>query len=75
MLNKRGVIVEGATLAIVGVGLVIAAIALTPSHRERRAMEKCLATEPAGTDCTLFVSQVKASGGLSGAKPSYIRDI
>ena len=73
-LNKRGavgtIIIVGVVLSTIGAG-----IALTGKHRARKAMEKCAATEPEGTNCAVFVQQVKEAGGLSGKRPAYIRDI
>jgi len=73
-LNKKGAI-ETIILGGLAVSFLVAAVALTPKHRVRKAMEKCAATEPEGTNCAVFVQQVKEAGGLSGKRPAYIRDI
>ena len=73
-MNRRGVVGIGTAWAIVVGILVVGAAIRTPEFRKQKALEKCQAVEPAGTDCNAFVAQLIADGGLKGAKPEYIRD-
>ena len=75
-MNKKGQIGVEAVFGMIVFSMFVAAIVGTPKFREKKAMEVCMDQGSVSiAQCEVIVADVKANGGLSGAKPSYIRDI
>ena len=69
MLNKKGLIWIQWMMCGTFASMVVASVFLTPSHRIRKAVEKCEATEYFTVDCESSIA------GMSKAEVlDYIRD-
>ena len=70
-MNRKGDV--GIALIVVAALSFLALPFQIMPHRVRKATAKCIQTNTADY-CKTFVAQLRKDGGLSGTKPSYIRD-